>query len=66
MLEMSAEDIVQISAEQFDQYVLDNWRWWRFANETNQWLADEAASVNFHSAIPTFRSEESDRWGTSG
>jgi hypothetical protein len=66
MLEMSAEDIVQISAEQFDQYVLDNWRWRRFASETNQWLANEAPSVNFRSAIPTFPSEESDRWGTSG
>jgi hypothetical protein len=64
LLEMSAEDLVQISAEQFDQYVLDNWRWRRFAYETNQWLAQEAASVNVHSAVPTFLNEESDRWGT--
>jgi hypothetical protein len=64
MLEMSAQDLVQVSAEQFDQYVLDNWRWRRFANETNQWLAHEAPSVSFLSAIPKFQSEESDRWGT--
>ena len=66
MLEMSADDFVQISAEQFDQHVLDNWRWRRFANETNQWLAQEAPTVSLRSAIPTFQSEDPDRWGTGG
>jgi hypothetical protein len=42
MLEMSAEDIVQLSADQFDQYVLDNWNWRKFALETNQYLAASA------------------------
>jgi hypothetical protein len=41
-LEMSAEDIVQLSADQFDQYVLDNWNWRKFAYETNQYLATSA------------------------
>jgi hypothetical protein len=68
MLEMSAEDLVQLTAEEFDQYVLDNWRWRRFAFETNRWLADEAPTFNtaLHSAVPIFPSEESDRRGTSG
>jgi len=27
MLEMSCEDIIEISAHEFDMYVMDNWNW---------------------------------------
>jgi hypothetical protein len=36
MLEMSVDDTVILSAQEFNQYVLDNWEWSRLASYTNQ------------------------------
>jgi hypothetical protein len=35
MLEMSVEDEVQIMAQEFDMYVMDNWAWKPMATTTN-------------------------------
>ena len=36
MLEMSVDETVILSSEEFSQYVLDRWTWSRFATSTNQ------------------------------
>ena len=43
MLEMSVDDAVILSAEEFSQYVLDRWIWSRFATSTNTRYADGCA-----------------------
>jgi hypothetical protein len=36
MLKMSVDDTISLSAQEFNQYVLDNWEWSRLASYTNQ------------------------------
>jgi len=36
MLEMSVDDIIVLDAQEFNQYVLDNWEWSRLASYTNK------------------------------
>ena len=36
MLEMSVDDTISLSAQEFNQYVLDNWELSRLASYTNQ------------------------------
>jgi hypothetical protein len=36
MLEMSVDDTIMLDAQEFNQYVLDNWEWSRLASYTNQ------------------------------
>lgn len=42
MLEMSVDDTITLEAQDFDQYVMDNWDWSRFALSTNTLYAAEA------------------------
>jgi hypothetical protein len=35
MLEMGVEETITLEAQDFDQYVMDNWDWSRFALSTN-------------------------------
>ena len=39
MLEMSVDDTVILSAQEFNQFVLDDWEWSRLASYTNQCYA---------------------------
>jgi hypothetical protein len=45
MLEMSVDDTVILDAHDFDQYVMDNWDWSRFALSTNTFYAAEAPKL---------------------
>jgi hypothetical protein len=36
MLKMSVDDTITLSAQEFNQYVLDNWEWSKLASYTNQ------------------------------
>jgi hypothetical protein len=42
MLEMSVEETITLDAQDFDQYVMDNWDWSSFALSTNTFYAAEA------------------------
>jgi hypothetical protein len=44
MLEMSVDETITLEAHDFDQYVMDNWDWSRFALSTNTAYAAHAPS----------------------
>src|SRR5215471_11235331 len=43
MLEMSVDDTIMLDAQEFNQYVLDNWEWSRLASYTNPKLCGRYA-----------------------
>lgn len=34
MVDMSVEDVIELTAREFDQYIMDNWNWKDIFNET--------------------------------